>query len=180
MRAGWSEPEAREANVGTLAGAQPWDVARVDADGDLVEEILGRSRDRAQGFDGWLEQLRSGDPVFAETSGLYPGDMSEWHAGVYLLTGCDEVWSALGGSVLADSSIAPAIEEREKPRRAWSSSETQVLRWAAHFWDVDRWSARFPYEFEEFYFQRWVDACQLCTQASPIARVTAGGPQGVR
>ena len=47
-------------------------VARVDADGDLMEEILARSRDRAQRFERWIEQLRAGDPVFAEASVLYP------------------------------------------------------------------------------------------------------------
>jgi hypothetical protein len=48
VAAGSSEPEARNANVGTLAAAQPWDVARVDAGGDPIEEMLALSLDCAQ------------------------------------------------------------------------------------------------------------------------------------
>jgi hypothetical protein len=43
---------------------------------------------------------------------LHPGDMSEWQATVSLLTGCEAVWAALGGSVLADRSIAPVTQEQ--------------------------------------------------------------------
>lgn len=43
-----------------------------------------------------VRQLRSGDPTFAEASARYPDHMSEWQAAVYLLTGSDVVWAALG------------------------------------------------------------------------------------
>ena len=108
VAAGWSEAEARNANAATLAAARPWDVARVDADGDPIEEVLALlTRPRSQDSSAGSKQLRSGDPAFAEASILHPGDMSEWQATVYLLTGCEEVSAALGGSVLADRSIAP-------------------------------------------------------------------------
>ena len=42
----------------------------------------------------------------------------------------------------------PVIEDVESPRRPWASSEDAVMRWAAHFWDVDRRPANFPYVFE--------------------------------
>jgi hypothetical protein len=152
----------------------------VDPDDDLIEEILACSRDRAQRFERWLEHLRSDDPGFAEASALYPDDMGEWQAGGYLLTGCDEVWATLGASVLADRPVAPVLDELEKPRRAWSSSETRVMRWAAHFWDIDRWDARFPYEFEEFYYHRWVAADHLRKHMPPMLTITAGGTHGAR
>ncbi|MEO6857369.1 MAG: hypothetical protein ABI323_02100 [Solirubrobacteraceae bacterium] len=58
--------------------------------------------------------------------------MNEWQAATYLLTGCDEVWRAVRCHVLNDVTIAPVIAELEQPRRAWSSSESAVTRWAAH------------------------------------------------
>ena len=136
-------------------------------DDEPGEDLLVRSRDRAQQFNVWLDQLRAGDPAFAEASLLYPADMGEWQAAVHLLTGCDHVWLALAQGVLRDLSIAPAIHEPEDPHRAWSSSEDAVIRWAAHFWDVDRWPAKFPYEFEEFYFRRWITACRLYKRIVP-------------
>jgi hypothetical protein len=125
-------------------------------DDELIEDLLSRSRDREQRFNVWLDQLRAGDPAFAEASLFYPADMGEWHAAVYLLTGCDQVWLALAQHVLSDVSIAPVINELEDNRRAWSSSEDAVMRWAAPFWDVDRWPAKFPHVFEAYYFRRWV------------------------
>jgi hypothetical protein len=44
-----------------------------DPDDDPIEEILARSRDRAERFQAWLEQLRAGDPTFAEVLGAVPG-----------------------------------------------------------------------------------------------------------
>lgn len=126
-----------------------------------LEEVFARLRDRAERFRAWLDQLRAGDPAFAEASILYPSDMSEWQSAVYLLTGCREAWAALGAPVLAERSIAPVIHELERPRRAWSSSEHAVMEWAAHFWDVDRHAARFPYSLERFYFYRWITALHL-------------------
>ena len=144
-------------------------------DDELLEDLLARSRDNAQRFNIWLDQLRAGDPAFAEASLLYPADMGEWQAAVYLLTGCDQVWLALAGDVLRDVSIAPAVIELEDRRRAWSSSEDAVMRWAAHFWDVDRWPARFPYVFETYYFRRWVAACHLYKRITPAIASDTGG-----
>jgi hypothetical protein len=66
-----------------------------DPDDDPVDEILARSRDRAERYAIWLTHLRSGDPAFGEASALYPPDMSEWQSAVYLLTGNDGVWGEL-------------------------------------------------------------------------------------
>jgi hypothetical protein len=147
----------------------------VDPDDDPIEEILARSRERAVCFQAWLDHLRAGDPGFAEASLLQPWDMSEWQASVYLLTGCDEVWRALGAAVLAEHSIEPVHHELENPRRPWSSSEDQVMQWAAHFWNVDSRSVDFPWQFEQFYFYRWVAACHLRKQLPPALTVTEGG-----
>ena len=48
----------------------------VDPNDDPVDEILARSRDRAERYAAWLAHLRAGDPAFAEASALYPPDMS--------------------------------------------------------------------------------------------------------
>ena len=71
-------------------------------------------------------------------------------------------------------SIAPVIYELEDRRRAWSSSEDAVMRWAAHFWD-DRWPARFPHVFETYYFRRWVTACHLYKRITPGLPTDTGG-----
>jgi hypothetical protein len=144
-------------------------------DDEPLEDLLARSRDHAQQFNMWLEQLRAGDPAFAEASLLYPADMGEWQAAVYLLTGCDHVWLALAQDVLSDVSIAAVITELEDRRRAWSSSEDAVMRWAAHFWDVDRWPAKFPHVFETYYFRRWVTACHLYKRITPALPCDPGG-----
>lgn len=144
-------------------------------DDEPLEDLLARSRDHAQQFNVWLDQLRAGDPAFAEASLHHPADMGEWQAAVYLLTGCDHVWLALAQHVLADASIAPVINELEDRRRAWSSSEDAVMRWAAHFWDVDRWPAKFPYVFEMYYFRRWVTACHLYRRMTPALPSGSGG-----
>jgi hypothetical protein len=140
-----------------------------------LEDLLACSRDRAQQFNIWLDQLRAGDPAFAEASLLYPDDMGEWQAAVYLLTGCDQVWLALAQNVLTEVSIAPVINELEGRRRAWSSSEDAVVRWAAHFWDVDRWPAKFPHVFETYYFRRWITACHLYKRITPALPSMTGG-----
>jgi hypothetical protein len=144
-------------------------------DDDPIEDLITRSRERAHHFRAWLEQLRAGDPAFADASMLYPDDMGEWQAAVYLLTGCQEVWHALAHDVLGDVSIGPVIDELERPRRPWSGSENTVMLWAAHFWDVDRWPARFPYVFETYYFHRWTSACHLHKKIPPALTTTAGG-----
>ena len=145
----------------------------VDPDDDPLEDVLARARDRAARYAVWLEHLRSGDPAFAEASALYPADMSEWQSAVYLLTGNDGVWGELGAAVMQDRSIGPVIGELERPGRPWASSQDAVMRWAAHFWDVDRWPAKFPYVFEQFLFYRWVTACHLRQRIPPALTVTA-------
>jgi hypothetical protein len=119
-------------------------------------------------FASALAGLRDGDPDFAEASLLCPEDMSEWQAAIYLLSGCKEVWRALGAAVCTERSISPVIGELADPRRAWSGSETEAMEWAAHFWDVNRYPAHFPYRFEEFYFRRWIVACQLHKGLTPV------------
>jgi hypothetical protein len=147
------------------------------ADDDPLDETFARMRDRADRFDAWLEHLRSGEPMFAAASALFPADMNEWQSVVYLLTGCDQVWRAVGTKVLTDRSLGPVVYELEQPRRGWASSEDAVMEWAAHFWDVDRWPARFPYVFEEFYFRRWITACHLYKRIPPALTITE--PRGV-
>ena len=54
------------------------------------------------------------------------------------------------------------------------------MRWAAHFWDVDRWSAKFPYVFEEYYFRRWIAACHLYKTVPPaLPRIQRGARSSV-
>jgi hypothetical protein len=149
----------------TTSNATP-DGGAVPAE-DAIEDTVARSRDRAEQFSVWLEHLRVGDPIFAEASILYPSDMSEWQSAVYLLTGCQSAWVALGAAVLAERSLAPVIHELERPRRAWSSSERAVMTWAAHFWDIDRHPAKFPYSFEQFYFYRLITALHLRQRIPP-------------
>jgi hypothetical protein len=141
-------------------------------DDDPIEDVLARARHRSKRCTAWLDQLRAGDPPFAEASALYPEDMSEWQSAVYLLTGNDLVWGALGRDVIGQRSIGPAIDDLEEPRRAWSSSEDAVMAWAAHFWDVDRKPAKFPYVFEQFLFYRWITACHLRQRIPPALTVT--------
>ena len=86
--------------------------------------------------------------------------MAEWQAAVYLLAGSDEIWAALGGTVLQNRSFGPVISELDDPRRPWSSREHQMLIWSAHLWDADRHEAR-SYEFALYNFRRWVTAVQL-------------------
>ncbi len=50
------------------------------------------------GLGDFIERLRAQDPAFAEASVLYPDDMGEWQAAVYLLTGCDPLWRVLGAA----------------------------------------------------------------------------------
>ena len=143
-----------------------------DRDDDALEDALARARDRAQRYSVWLEHLRGGDPVFAEASALCPPDMRGWQSAVCLLTGNDGVWGEVGGRVMQERSIGAVIEELENPRRSWASSQDAVMRWAAHFWDVDRWPAKLPYVFEQFLFYRWVTACHLRQRIPPALTIT--------
>jgi hypothetical protein len=125
-------------------------------------------------FQAWLDHLRAGDPAFAEVSVLYSWDASEWQSGIYLLTGCDEVWRVLGADVIADRSIEAVVDELEDAKRGWSSSERAVMAWAAHFWNVDGpHPVVFPWQFEQFYFYRWVTACHLRKLIPPALTVTS-------
>jgi hypothetical protein len=141
-----------------------------DEPDESLDEALARSRYRTARYNAWLAHLRASDLAFAEASAVYPADMNEWQSAVYLLTGCAEVWPALGRAVIEARSIAPLIQELENQRRASSHSEEQVMRCAAHFWDVDRWPAKFPYVFEQFYIYRWVVACHLYKHLPPRPR----------
>jgi hypothetical protein len=140
----------------------------------LGSDALADICDREARFKLWLDQVRAGDPAFAEASALYPWDMGEWQAAVYLLTGCGEVWRALGAPVLAERSLGPVVAELQSPRRPWAASEDAVMEWAAHFWDVDRSRVKFPYVFQRFYLQRWIVACHL-RQRIPLDPSIAGG-----
>ena len=142
-----------------------------DPDDDPREEIFARARPR-RALRALARALRSGDSAFAEASALYPPDMSEWQAAVYLLSGCEEVWGELGGRVMRERSIALVIEELERPRRPWGSSEDAVMQSAGDFWDVERWPAKFLYVFERFLFYRWVAACHLRQRIPPARTVT--------
>jgi hypothetical protein len=139
-----------------------------------LDQLLGESRDRAGQYALWLAELRASDEEFEEASTLYPADMNEWQAATYLLTGCEQVWNAVKRHVLCDLSLAAVTCELDQPRRAWSSSEGSVMRWAAHFWDVDRSTVTFPYVFGRFYFHRWITACHLYKRMPPAA-TTANG-----
>jgi hypothetical protein len=142
-------------------------------DDEPLKDLLARSRDRAQQFNVWLDQLRAGNPALTEASLLYPADMGEWQAAVYLLTGRVEVWTALRAAVLADCSIEAVVNELEQPRRPWSSSEHTVMAWAAHFWNVDGpHPVGFPVQSEHFYFQRWITACHLYKRIAPALTIT--------
>jgi hypothetical protein len=124
-----------------------------------------------RGLADFIDQLRAHDPAFAEASVLHPEDMGEWQAAVYLLTGCDPVWRVLGAAAMAERSMAPIIGEIESPRRAWSASEDEVMAWAAHFWDLHRFPAKFPSTFQSFLFERWIAALHLRNGRAPSARL---------
>jgi hypothetical protein len=119
------------------------------------------------GLADFIDQLRAQDSTFAEASVLYPDDMGEWQAAVYLLTGCDPVWRVLGAAAMAERSMAPVISEIQNPRRGWSASEDEVLAWAAHFWELRRYPANFPSTFQDFLFERWIAALHLRDQRAP-------------
>jgi hypothetical protein len=130
--------------------------------------------DPLAGGDPWLTQLvaavgelHQGDSSFAKASVLYPEDMGEWQAAVYLLSGSWVVWERLGTVVMESRSIGPVIEELEEPTYAWSGGEREVLVWAAHFWDLQGQPAHFPYRFDSVNFHRWVVACHLRKGVAP-------------
>lgn len=127
----------------------------------------GRAQSGAQRFRTWVEELRAGDETFAEASGLYPPDVGEFQAAVYLLTGCPRVWRVLGPQVIERTSIAPVVRELERPTGAWSASEQAAIEWAAYFWDTDRAPPRVPYMVEQALFRRWIAALHLRQRLAP-------------
>ncbi len=123
------------------------------------------------GLADFIGRLRAQDPAFAEASVLQPDDMGEWQAAVYLLTGCGPIWRVLGAAAMAERSMAPIISEIENTRRAWSASETQVMVWAAHFWEFRRNRAEFPFALGEPLFDRWIAALHLRKGRARTARL---------
>jgi hypothetical protein len=152
------------------------DYARPMTREDPLDETLRLAAERRERYRQFLEGLRASDPSFAEASVLQADDMNEWQGAVYLLTGNDEVWRAIGGAVLQERSIGPVVHELEQPRRAWSSSQRGVMIWAAHMWDVNRHEARFPYSFEAFLFNRWITALHLRHGSPPALSITTSRP----
>jgi hypothetical protein len=123
------------------------------------------------GLVDFINRLRARDPAFAEASVLYPDDMGEWQAAVYLLTGCDPVWRVLGAVAMIERSMATIISEIENPRRAWSASEDEVMAWAAHFWEFRWHRADFPFAFGDPLFDRWIAALHLRDGRAPAPRL---------
>jgi hypothetical protein len=119
------------------------------------------------GLGDFIDQLRAQDPAFAEASVLYPDDMGEWQAAVYLLTGCDPLWRVLGAAAMAERSMLPVFSEIDNARQAWSASETELMAWAAHFWDFRRHPANFPSTFQGSLFDRWIAALHLRDGRAP-------------
>lgn len=134
---------------------------------DPLSAAIERASAAERAFASFVAGLRNADPDFAEASVLHPEDMGEWQAAVYLLTGCHVAWARLGAAVMESRSAAPVIEELEHPTYGWSGGERELLVWAAHFWDVDRHPAHFPYRFDQFNFHRWIVACQLRKGLAP-------------
>lgn len=118
-------------------------------------------------FADFIDRLRAQDPDFAEASVLYEDDMGEWQSAVYLLSGCEPIWRALGTVLMAERSMAPVLDEVKNPQRAWSASEDEVMAWAAHFWDLHRHPANFPSTFQGSLFDRWIAALHLRDGRAP-------------
>ncbi len=121
-----------------------------------------------------LAQLRAAEPRFAEASILLPDEVGEWHAAVYLLTGCGPVWERLGPPIVAQCSLSPVFEEMESARRRWTPSQRAAMEWAMHFWRPDKFAASFPAAFQGFLFTRWVVAAHLQKGIVPMIRVVRG------
>jgi hypothetical protein len=129
------------------------------------------SGDFADPLVGFLDRLRDQDPAFAKASVLYDDEMGEWQAAVYLLTGCEPVWKALGAAVIAERSMVPVFGEIFNAKRAWTANEGEAMAWAAHFWDARGHRANFPSSFQGPLFDRWITALHLRQGRAPA------GPQ---
>jgi hypothetical protein len=130
------------------------------------DDPLGRMLDRRRQV--FLAELREEDRLFAEASVVHLPDMAEWQAAVYLLTGCEPVWQALGDEIVSERSPVAALLEVEHPRRAWSEGEREAMRWALHFWDQARHPAEFPAVFDRHLFARWIVAAHLRQGLVPV------------
>jgi hypothetical protein len=118
-----------------------------------------------------LAQLRAAEPRFAEASILYPDEVGEWHAAIYLLTGCGPVWGLLGSEIVDQRSLDPVREELDSSQRLWSSDERATMEWALHFWSPDRFTASYPATFRRFLFTRWIVASYLRKGLPPTIRL---------
>lgn len=121
-----------------------------------------------------LAQLRAAEPRFSEASILLPDEVGEWHAAVYLLTGCGPVWERLGPPIVAQCSLGPVLEEMESARRRWTHSQRAAMEWALHFWRPDKYDASFPEAFQVFLFTRWIVAAHLQKRLVPMIRIARG------
>lgn len=121
-----------------------------------------------------LAQLRAAEPRFSEASILLPDEVGEWHAAVYLLTGCGPVWERLGPPIVAQVSLGPVMEEMESARRRWTNSQRAAMEWAMHFWRPDKYDASFPAAFQVFLFTRWIVAAHLQKGLVPMIRIARG------
>lgn len=118
-----------------------------------------------------LSQLRAAEPRFAEASILQPDEVGEWHAAIYLLTGCQSVWETLGPEIVTQRSLDPVRKEVESSRGLWTSDQRATMEWALHFWCPDQFTASFPATFRRFLFTRWVVASYLRQGLPPTIRL---------
>lgn len=134
-------------------------------------EIYADVAAKRRQFAVLLAQLRAAEPRFAEASILLPNEVGEWHAAVYLLTGCGPVWERLGPPIVAQCSLSPVLEEMESARRRWTKDQRAAMEWAMHFWRPDKYAASFPAAFQRFLFTRWIVAAHLQKGLVPMIRV---------
>lgn len=118
-----------------------------------------------------LSQLRAAEPRFAEASILQPDEVGEWHAAIYLLTGCPSVWEALGPEIVAHRSLDPVREGIQSSRELWTLDQRATMEWALHFWSPDRFPVSFPATFRRFLFTRWIVASYLRQGIPPTIRL---------
>ena len=138
-----------------------------DGSNDIYADVAAKRRQ----FAVLLAQLRAAEPRFAEASILLPNDVGEWHAAVYLLTGCGPVWERLGPPIVAQCSLSPVCEEMESARRRWTKDQHSAMEWALHFWRPDKYEASFPMVFQPFLFTRWIVAAHLQKGLVPVIPV---------
>src|SRR4051795_4522965 len=150
------------------------DAQRIERMPDGSNEIHADVAAKRRQFAVLLAQLRAAEPRFAEASVLLPNEVGEWHAAVYLLTGCGPVWERLGPPIVAQCSLSPVLEEMESARRRWTKDQRAAMEWAMHFWRPDKYAASFPATFQGFLFTRWIVAAHLQKGMVPMIRVVRG------